>query len=73
MDERARVFARQKGYRPVLRDGTWVYCRRETTTATRMRATEKCYTQQVLLDMEEDARRMLDEGTRRMSQPREIG
>lgn len=72
-EQRARIFARQKGFKPVRRGEEWVYCRRESVTATRMRAQEKCYTQRVLLDMEEDARRMLEQGTRAMPQPREIG
>ena len=69
----ALEFARRNGYRLVTRNNETVFCRREDTTGSRVRAQERCFTQKQLVQMAESAQKLLMEQTGRMMQPREGG
>lgn len=71
--EEAIIFARKNGYRVAQVNGETMYCRRDRVTGSRVRSEERCYTRAQLTRISEAARRLLDEQTNRMTQPREGG
>jgi hypothetical protein len=71
--EEALVFARKNGYRVAQMNGETMYCRRDRVTGSRVRSEERCYTRAQITRIAEAARRLLDDQTNRMMQPREGG
>lgn len=71
--EEALIFARKNGYRVAQVNGETMYCRRDRVTGSRVRSEERCYTRAQITRIAEAARRLLDDQTNRMMQPREGG
>jgi len=71
--EEALIFARKNGYRVAQMNGETMYCRRDRVTGSRVRSEERCYTRAQITRIAEAARRLLDDQTNRMMQPREGG